>query len=109
MGAKPFSLERVTQLMRNPFADEKGNPMKESHSLLREASRGEYYSLREGDSPETNPIRYGEGKAHGVNIIHLEKGAPWKGGKPLAGDYHSLGGDAPKATPNRCGEGSLLR
>ena len=29
----------------------------------------------------------------------LGEGNPLEGGKPLAGDYHSLGGDAPIATP----------
>ena len=90
------SLVKIGILWRNPIPYW-GNPLEENTILLEEGAplkrilfvmdrgrpRGEYDSLGEGN--------------------------PLEGGKPLAGDYHSLGGDAPKATPIRCGEGRLLR
>ena len=44
--------------------------MKESHSLFRESSLREQHSRRGGGSLATNPIRYGKGKAHEVNVTH---------------------------------------
>ena len=112
LDANSIRLERLTLWVRNrslwrgwrnwcEFHSlvKKGDPMKESHSLFREASWREYHSLRGGGLPWNESYSLWIGEGPWGEYDSLGEGNPLEGGKPLAGDYHPLGGDAPKVTP----------
>ena len=118
----PFALERVTLLVRIPISWRGLRNWCEFHSLL---TRGilwsESHSLWRGNPLEENTILLEEGTPLKRIPFAVDRGSPlrwisftWrreppgKGGKHLAGESHSLGGDSPEAKTIRCGEGSPL-
>ena len=95
--------------MRIPFAIDKGNPLKRIQSLWRGNPLEENTILLEEGTPlKRIPFAVDRGSPLRWISFTWKREPPGKGGKRLAGESHSLGGDSPEAKTIRCGEGSPL-